>query len=274
MKNKLRDAIYGLAVGDALGVPYEFKKRGTFKCTDMVGYGTHNQPAGTWSDDTSLTLATCCSIKQDRRMWLGGMMNRFRNWYYDEEFTAHGEVFDVGRTTAMAIHRGYGFNDIRSNGNGSLMRIIPLAFVKDITSEEVAKVSSLTHAHSISTAACLLYVTIATGLIYEQNIKDMLKKLKTAPEPYNRLHNIYELPEEEIRSTGYVVDTLEAALWCVATTDNYKDCVLKAVNLGEDTDTVAAVAGGLAGIIYGYDAIPKEWIDALANKELIERCLF
>lgn len=277
MKNKLRDAIYGLAVGDALGVPFEFMKRGTFECTGMVGNGTHNQPAGTWSDDTSMTLATCWSIKRKDGIVLQDIRWQFEEWLTRSHFTAHGEVFDVGGTTSQAIYQGHGMNDVNSNGNGSLMRIIPLAFVKGITEKDIEDVSSITHGHLISREACKLYVFIARFLAKGHDLVEILTLsdlLQKAEKPFDRLKYIHTLPEKEIKSTGYVVDTLEAALWCVATTDNYKDCVLKAVNLGSDTDTVAAVAGGLAGIIYGYDAIPKEWIQELANKKLIESCLF
>lgn len=272
MSNRLKNAIYGLAVADALGVPYEFKQRGTFKCTDMIGYGTWDQPKGTWSDDTSMTLATCKSIKDKRKIETEDMMKNFRLWYKKGNFTAHNEVFDIGGTTQYAITTGQGVNDVNANGNGSLMRILPLAFI-DCTEEEIRKVSNLTHAHEWSTKACIIYVKIAKGLINGENISIMVKSNKEE-EPYHRLSYIHELQETEIKSSGFVVDTLEAALWCVATTNSYSTCVLKAVNLGNDTDTVAAVAGGLAGIIYGYENIPEKWINELANKELINECLF
>lgn len=271
--NKLRDAIYGFAVADALGVPYEFKQRGTYKCTDMVGYGTWHQPKGTWSDDTSMTLATCKSIKENKKIVLEDILERFCEWYKKSEYTAHNEMFDIGGTTRYALSTRKPGKDITSNGNGSLMRILPLAFI-DCTEQEIKAVSSLTHAHEISQTACVIYTSIAKKMLQGNDIKTILLDLKNYEKPFDRLHNIYIYDEKEIKSSGYVVDTLEAALWCLTTTNSYKDCVLKAVNLGEDTDTVSAVAGGLAGIKYGYDAIPKEWINVLANKSLIEKCLF
>ncbi|WP_010280846.1 ADP-ribosylglycohydrolase family protein [Bacillus timonensis] len=272
MKNKLKDAVYGFAVADALGVPYEFKKRGTFNCSDMVGYGTWNQPKGTWSDDTSMTIATCKSIKDKDTIDPEDIMKNFKSWYFNGTFTAHNEVFDIGGTTEQAILTGQGINDVNANGNGSLMRILPLVFT-NCTKEEIIKVSSLTHAHEWSTNACVLYVAIAKSLLNGENIREILQSINGA-EPFNRLPYIHKLLEEEIRSSGFVVETLEAALWCVATTSNYQDCVCKAVNLGNDTDTVAAIAGGLAGIIYGFENIPKKWIEELANKELMNKCLF
>lgn len=269
----IKDAIYGFAVGDALGVPFEFKRRGTFKCIGMTGHGTWDQPAGTWSDDTSMMLATLDSIKQRGKIDIEDMRARFLAWWKDGEYTANGDTFDIGGTTARALTLGHGIDDINANGNGSLMRILPLAFI-DSTGKQVARVSAITHAHEISTIGCRLYVAIAKGLINGEDMGSILARVAIMNEgPYKRLRDIQKLPEREIRSSGYVIDTLEAALWCVTTSNTYEETVLKAVNLGDDTDTTAAVAGGLAGIIYSFDAIPKEWITALRNKELIDRIL-
>ena len=216
---KLRDAIYGFAVADALGVPFEFKERGTFICSDCVGFGTWNKEAGTWSDDSSMTLATCKSIKDKGKIDTEDIRKNFKAWLFDDDFTADGKVFDVGGTT-------------------------------------------ITHAHEISRKACLDYVHIARKLIGGEKLENL------------GLDDLKNKSEEEIKSTGFVLHTLEASLWCILNTNSYKDAVLKAVNLGDDTDTTAAVTGGLAGIIYGFDEIPRDWIDKLKNKNLIEDCLF
>lgn len=304
IREKYLGAVLGLIVGDALGVPGEFKSREAMKAnpiTDMVGFGTHNQPAGTWSDDSSMTLATI--------EWLNGLnllnpdykllMEKFSNWIRYGEYTAHGETFDYGIATSTAIRKyengteplKCGGTEEYSNGNGSLMRILPLALwghhalnkgdMKWI--DIVYNVSSLTHAHMRSKIACLIYSTVIAYLIY--GCDDKMERIETSlrcckknlnglseTEKYNRLWELKtfkNLKEEEIRSSGYVVDTLEAAIWCFLNTDNYKDCVLKAVNLGEDTDTVGAVAGGLAGVYYGLENIPKEWIEQIPKKEWI-----
>lgn len=270
MNSKLRAAIYGLAVADAVGVPYEFKTRGSFVATDMVGHGTHNQPKGTWSDDTSMTLATCASIKSCGGIDTVDMLKKFRAWANDGEYAIDGRVFDIGGTTSMALCRGKGGIDEWSNGNGSLMRIAPLAFT-DASDEEIEAVSAITHAHEISKSACVCYVHIARSLISGKSLAEVLETLDS---PFERLKGIAALDESEIKSGGYVVTTLEAALWVLAKTDNYRDAVLKAVNLGKDTDTVAAVAGALAGIIYGIDGIPSDWMDSLRGKDIIEACLF
>lgn len=258
--SKLKDAIYGFAIGDALGVPYEFKERGTFNCQTMIGHGTWNQKAGTFSDDTSLTLATCASIKKYGVIKYQDIMKRFTRWYIDGEYAIDRVVFDIGNTTMSAIHKFDGINpfcgdtDAWSNGNGSLMRVLPLAFVNNITDDEIANVSRLTHAHELSIDICIKYVRLAQDIING---------------------NVVELSyEEPIKSTGFVKDTFNSVIYAFSTTSSYKECVLKAVNLGGDTDTITAIAGGLAGIKYGYDSIPSEWIKTLRGKDIIDSCLF
>ena len=284
MSNKIYDGIMGLVVGDALGVPYEFMTQGSFVCNGMTGFGTYHQPPGTWSDDSSMTLATLVSLaRNEGEINLEDIMNRFRGWLYDKLYTPYGVTFDVGNTTRCSIARydivkknldTCGGKALSDNGNGSLMRILPLAFI-DTSDKDICEVSSLTHAHHISTTACLIYVAIANALLHDVNKEDAVldalgryQHLMTGE--FARLFDIQNLSRESIQSDGYVVHTLEAALWCFLTTDNYRGCVTKAVNLGSDTDTTAAVAGGLAGIYYGADSIPKGWIDQIARKDWIE----
>ena len=218
MNDKLKSAVYGLAVGDALGVPVEFMKRGSFRVTGMTGYGSHNQPAGTWSDDTSMTLATCDSIRVLGRVDCDDIRNRFRQWLYNAEYTVDNVVFDVGNTTARALRCGKGEDSEYSNGNGSLMRILPLAFT-NAEDELIGEVSAITHAHTLSKSICIKYVELARALLNGMPFKDVLTDLgkETAA--------LAELTEFEIKSSGYVVDTFRAALWSLATTDNYKDAV-------------------------------------------------
>lgn len=272
----MRSAVYGFVVADAVGVPYEFRKRGSFQAIGMVGYGTHNQPAGTWSDDSSMLIATFESLNRLKKIDSEDIMQNFCKWYQKSEFTAHGTVFDIGNTTARSIVNYLKERNIETcggrehwdNGNGALMRVLPLAFTS-ATDDEINEVTALTHNHEISKEASRIYVHIARGLMLGESIRDLLKQYTLSPK-FQHILNIYEIKEEDIRSGGYVIDTLTAALWCLVHTNNYRDCVLKAVNLGEDTDTTAAVAGGLAGIMYRYDAIPKEWIEALQNKKIIK----
>jgi len=275
MNEKLKAAVYGFAVGDALGVPFEFKERGSFDCLGMVGGGTWKQPAGTWSDDTSMILATCESIKHKGKLDLEDVMLNFAKWYYMGEFTPHGECFDIGRTTRNAIEKYMdceqkyifcGGTDERSNGNGSLMRILPIAFLPEFKVNDVRNLSRLTHGHEISQNCCVHYVWFMRKLIDDPDCNFR----------YNDLYfvDIVNRTMDEVKSTGYVVDSLEAALWCFGTSKSYVEAVLKAVNLGGDTDTIAALTGALAGLKWGLEAIPEKWIKQLANKELIDSCLF
>jgi ADP-ribosylglycohydrolase len=259
----LRDAVYGLAVGDALGVPYEFRPRGTFECTGMTGHGTHGKPAGTWSDDTSMALALCDSYRELGRVDAADVRRRFERWYRRGDYTVDG-LFDVGGATARALELGRGMAGERDNGNGSLMRTAPLAFT-DATDAQVEAVSAVTHAHPTSTRACVELVRVARRLAAGSPVEEALG---------DDLAREARRGEADVRSGGYVLDTLHAAAWCLANTDGYAACVLKAVNLGDDTDTTAAVAGALAGIAYGAASIPAAWMDALRGKDVIEACLF
>ena len=306
------DGIMGLVVGDALGVPVEFKDRAYLKehpVTDMMGYGTHYQPAGTWSDDSSMTLATLDSLKDGYDP--EDMMGRFAEWILYGEYTPYGKVFDVGICTRQAIHQYWKTGDIagcggtseRDNGNGSLMRILPVVLYctervrnDEITYEEayamIHEVSALTHAHLRSKMACGIYfmlcntLSVADGNLYS-SVEAALeyafgfygKRKENHRElgHYDRLRDLVSfaaLPEEKIKSSGYVVDSLEAALWCLLTTNSYEESVLKAVNLGSDTDTVAAIAGGLAGIYYGYESIPEKWKEKIARREWVEEMCY
>lgn len=279
MKNKIYNGIMGLIVGDALGVPFEFKPRGTFECNDMIGFGTYRQPAGTWSDDSSMTIATLDSIaKSGGKIVPQDIMQRFADWYFLSKYTPYGNTFDVGHTTAKAICAYMREQDVGScgrraitdNGNGALMRILPLALMNNVRQRDIEQVGALTHAHEISKQACVIYSSIVNIALNTteplEKIVKMIGRGKNAE--FCRIENVGDLKMDDIKSTGYVVDTLEAALWSVLNANSYKEAVLTAVNLGEDTDTIAAIAGGLAGIIFG--DIPEEWLIKIAKREYIE----
>ena len=291
----VRAMMVGVAVGDALGVPVEFMSRERLRQNPVVGMrsgGTWGEPAGTWSDDTSMTLATMESIGRLRRIDLDDIMNNFVEWFDHDEFTAGNYTFDIGNTTATAIERYLngvpiaecGLTSPNSNGNGSLMRILPIALFSD-SLDDVHAVSALTHSHARSLIACGIYCLIADQLLDGKPIGEAISiGINHAEEYYRRSDSAVELKhferlfdpkfgeldEDEIKSSGYVVDSLEAALWSLLNTTNYHDLALKAVNLGGDTDTVGAIAGGLGGIVYGLEQIPSEWLDVLRNKELLD----
>ena len=303
-KKIFKSMLYGFAVGDALGVPVEFKSRKSLQknpVTDMRSFGTYNQPAGTWSDDTSMTLATMESIARLKKIDYEDIMKNFSLWLETGAFTPFGEVFDCGITTRKAIFNfdakisplECGMSDESSNGNGSLMRILPaICFLYKNFDENflptIHNISKLTHGHLRSQIGCGIYSLITVELFEGKNLNDAIKiglenakkfysaeKYQAEFKYFSRLFdkNFADLPENEIKSSGYIVHTLEAVIWCLLNTKNYKDLILKAVNLGEDTDTVAAIAGGLGGIFYGFEEIPTEWIERLQNKKMLEDIL-
>ncbi|MBO4297035.1 MAG: ADP-ribosylglycohydrolase family protein, partial [Desulfovibrio sp.] len=296
--------LLGLAVGDATGVPYEFMKRGTYKAEPLMGGGGHGQPAGTWSDDTALALAFADALLP------GGFdaeqaAENFQDWLYRGKFTARGNVFDVGRGTAAAIARmkdgvlpeACGGRERQENGNGSLMRIAPIVpALLSVSNPErrwdaVRRASSLTHAHPLSCLCCFAFEEflrlLCLGRSRDSAYADLciafadagfggLKEFLSGLRGFGRLSRVLggrlpELPEAEIRSGGFVVDTLEASLWCLLNSDSYAETVLKAAALGRDADTTACVAGAAAALCWGRESIPAEWIEGLAGREELLR---
>ncbi len=264
-RDLMRSCIYGLAVGDALGVPYEFCERGTFECTGMVGDGTHRQYAGTWSDDTSMALCICSSIKQLAYIDVADIAGRFRRWLERGDFTCDGRAFDVGMACKRAILAGISGKSYDECGNGSLTRTAPLALLDPIEPYDIREVSAITHAHPVAEWSCVA-------------LCDILRTIRNVGTPakgdlWHRYGYIASRPVEAVKSDGYCEHTLEAALWCFLNTFSYADCVLAAVNLGGDTDTTAAVAGALAGVYYRFEAIPPKWIGQLRGKAVIDQCI-
>lgn len=303
MIEKIKAVMIGHAVGDAIGVPVEFCSREEIAknpVTDMRGFGTYPVPAGAWSDDTSMSLCALDSLSKGV-IDHDEIMDNFVRWASNDEFTPTGEMFDIGRTCLTAIRNFLevdgrpalecGLTDERSNGNGSLMRIHPFAlyaFVKGGTLGKsldiIREGSIMTHAHPRTIYACGIYAMVFWEILKGADKAKVLSEIENSAVLFDGIYpeesdhfewafhkKLASKSADEISSSGYVVHTLEAALWCLLTTNSYKECVLKAVNLGEDTDTVAAVAGGLAGAMYGYDAIPEEWRNTLIRREYIEK---
>lgn len=292
-KQIIQDGIYGLIIGDALGVPYEFKSPQELQknpVTDMIGYGTWGQPLGTWSDDTALTLATMNSIiKNNGNINLDHMMKEYVKWITQGDYMQNQgiEPFDYGNTTSNAILNyidgmdvyNCGLTDEYSNGNGSLMRMLPLAFL-DTDYQTIAEVSGLTHAHMRCQIGCNLYVEIAKQIIQggEDTFCDYVSKASEKIIDYYRnekeleyYHRIFEVDYTDgVTGKTHIVDTLESAIYSIRVAEDYRSSVLTAVNIGNDTDTVGAVCGGLAGLYYGYDDIPSEWISNVYNKKIVE----
>ncbi|NIF05852.1 ADP-ribosylglycohydrolase family protein [Chryseobacterium sp. Tr-659] len=301
MENKVKAGIMGVCIGDALGVPVEFRSRERLELSpviNMQGFGTHNQPAGTWSDDSSLTLCLADSLCKEYN--LQDMALKFLQWYNTEIWTPHGRVFDIGIATRQAIYKISkgdtpqlcGGTSEFDNGNGSLMRILPLLFyIKNFPVEKrfdrIKEVSSITHGHIRSVIACFIYLEFLLEILngaekfdayhkMQQTVKHFLDHIpvcsQSEMDKFERIlnKNIFEFDAEKIGSNGYVLHSLEASLWCFLNSESYSEAVLKAVNLGEDTDTTGAITGGIAGIYYGYENIPEEWIAELVRKDDIE----
>lgn len=294
LRDRLMGGLIGVLVGDALGVPVEFTGR-SMRDRDPVigmrGFGTWNQPAGTWSDDSSMTLATTDVLI--RNGWdLPAMLHGFLGWLDRNEWTPHGEVFDIGNATRNALmlfriggdHTTCGQSHERDNGNGSLMRCLPVSlWLFGATAEQMVEhaglASALTHAHLRSRLCCAWHALWCDAVLGGHDVRSAavhaskrLRPLITVDLERQTLKrlldgSLMELPRSTIQSDGYVVSTLEASLWCVANHGDFRSSVLAAVNLGGDTDTTGAVAGGMAGLLYGLNAIPAEWISALARRD-------
>ena len=299
MKLKYIDGLMGFVIGDAMGVPLEFKSRKELldqPVTKMTGFGTHNQPEGTWSDDTSMLIATIDSINEKNKVDYYDIALKFAAFKNHAQYTPNREVFDIGNTCARAIDKfeedhedptTCGLTDINSNGNGSLMRILPVAYyaienhLKDFeVLEIVKKLSSITHAHDISIMGCYIYTRLVMFLLNGKDKYSAYSMTKCvdytmfseeAQSAYERLlkDDITKSKMKDIKSTGYIVDTLEACIWVLLNTENFKESIIGAINLGDDTDTVGALTGALAGIIYGYDYIPEDWKSKIVRKEYL-----
>lgn len=298
-----RSILFGVAVADALGVPVEFltsdkidMKSVESNYSDVknrkIGFGVWTKPIGTFSDDSSLTMCTAEYLAQGESE-LNSLMDRFKDWLKDGYWTADGETFDVGRTTLFAIEnysyerdwKTAGLKGERDNGNGSLMRVapllIPLLFDKTISDphQYINDFSSLTHAHQLSVNCCIIYLEFGvqlyrfkdSALAFEE-MKNKLASQFQSQEHFKRIFSsdFLETDINVFNSSGFVVGAIEIAIYILLTTQSYKEAVLRAVSLGNDTDSNGAITGALAGVLYGYNNIPKHWIEPLKRKEDIE----
>jgi ADP-ribosylglycohydrolase len=294
--HRILGGLYGSLIGDALGVPVEFKPgvdRVHDPVMDMRDYGTHGQPKGTWSDDGSLLLCAVESLAE-KDFDTQGMGERFVRWYTHGLWTAHGTLFDIGFATRKAlrmIEQGCpaeiaGGDGEFDNGNGSLMRILPVPLASlscdlDTFCDRISRASAITHAHDRSRLACVLNGLFVRALMRGD---DPAEAHACAASEFRARYgshaefahfspvlnpDLASQPEEAIQSSGYVLHTLIASIWCLLTTNTFAECVLKAVNLGDDTDTTGCVAGGLAGVSYGTESIPADWLNALPRQEAL-----
>ncbi len=302
--NKVIDALFGVAIGDAVGVPFEFSSRDKMKSNPakgMIGYGTYNQPKGTWSDDSSLTF--CLAESLIKGYDLKDISENFIKWKNEAYWSARGKVFDIGITTSKAIsrlrkiiedndleelERQKYYGDEYDNGNGSLMRIIPLLFyIKGKSIKEqfeiIWEISALTHRHIRAAMSCLIYLKIAEKLLEGKDKDTSYSEMRIEINSFwnemdfserEREHfkkviqnDIRETKIEDLKSGGYVIEVLESSIWFFLNSENYEKTILSIINIGHDTDTSAAIAGGLAGIYYGLKGIPEYWIVSTARME-------
>lgn len=293
--------MYGGILGDLIGVPVEFKKRGTFNINDITGYGTHNQPPGTWSDDTSLTLCLIENIIENGN--IDNLMDKFVRYRDSGYFTPFGKTFDIGIATSKAIERyknevpapKCGGDSEYDNGNGAIMRIAPIAFLlyNDFNFKRKAEIiktyTEITHSHPRAIVGSIIFVELLLRLYHNNSLSNALKGIqnlfvenfnedhayRTELHHYKRIfeEDFLKLPINEIASDGYVVHTLEAAIWSFGNTTTFKEAILTAVNLGDDTDTVASITGSLAGMYYKMGLIPNEWLDKIVKKEFIDNLI-
>lgn len=301
LADRQRGTLLGLAVGDALGAAVEFKPPGTFEpVTDYRGAGPHRLKPGEWTDDTSLALALADSITGVG--WdLNDQARRYVSWWRDGKYSVNGRCFDIGITTQSALSRFEQTGDAHSSadrseqasGNGSIMRLapVPIAYAHLFPEriEELARLageSSLTtHASPQCLSACRYMALLLAGLICGVPRDEVIDP---GWPPLVQLREIRSLHREvdevargsfrkrqppDIEGSGYVVKSLEAALWAFHDANDFREAVLRAVNLGDDADTTGAVCGQLAGAYWGESGIPEDWLGGLARREMIDRAV-
>lgn len=295
---RVKEGIIGSAIGDALGTTTKGQEREyllehpVLKMTPCIKKGI---PKGAWGDSTSLMVATTYAITK-RGLDYDYIAENCVSWFTSNRFCSVGESFGIGQTTLKALIRftqrqksayecGEGL--LKDNGNSALKMVLPLAYYFTANKETkenvyiaIKNVCSITHRHEISVCACYIYVHYAMFLLNGNNKFAAVKKLKTIDYSmfsnntlgyFSRIlvGNLSELDIDEINSTSFVVDTLESVLWCFIKSDNYKDCIIATTNIGDDTSSIGALTGALAGIYYGTNKIPKDWYDNVRRKDYL-----
>ncbi|GJH02765.1 ADP-ribosylglycohydrolase family protein [Paraburkholderia terrae] len=281
---RFEGCLLGLACGDAVGTTVEFKPRGSFRpVTDMTGGGPFGLKRGEWTDDTSMALCIATSLVEHRRFDARDIMQRFCRWMDDGYLSSNGTCFDIGGTVSDALYRYMdtgdvyaGAEDRYSAGNGCLMRLapIPMFFHADAAAaiQKSALSSRLTHGAQECIDATRLFAALLvraiSGATKEEILSgrhlmiDLCASVKAIADGSYRRKD-----EDDIRGSGYVIDSLEAALWCFANTSSFEEAILRAANLGQDADTTAAICGQIAGAFYGVGGIPEHWLKHLAMRD-------
>jgi len=289
-QNRFRGCLLGLAVGDAIGTTVEFKPRGSFApVTDMVGGGPFRLKPGQWTDDTSLALCLAESLIEKQGFDAQDQMERYVRWYREGHLSSTGRCFDIGNATSSALRRFEqtgepfsGSTDPHSAGNGSIMRLAPIPMFYHSETDQAIRYagesSRTTHGTQECVDACRLYALMLVKALDGKSKEEillghdntMLLPRRFPAKVYDIAYGGYTTKiEAEIRGSGYVVESLEAALWCFHRTDTFRDAILRAVNLGDDADTTAAVCGQIAGAYYGESGIPASWLEKVYMRDEI-----
>jgi ADP-ribosyl-[dinitrogen reductase] hydrolase len=281
VQDRARGALLGLAAGDAVGTTLEFRSRDSYEpLTDMIGGGPFDLKPGEWTDDTSMALALADSLVATGEFDAADLMQRFVRWWRKGEYSVTGRCFDIGITTSRALARFEGdgnpyagSRDPGAAGNGSLMRLAPVAIwgvghASDDMRDVARRQSETTHAAPTCLDACEAVALLLRALIGGASFETALAEARAvgAVDPIATIlaGDWQSKARDEIRSSGYVAHSLEAALWCVARTEDFRSAVLLAANLGDDADTTAAITGQIGGALYGANGIPADWLDKLA----------
>lgn len=296
---KIRGGLFGLAIGDALGATLEFMSRKEVQATygvhqEITGGGWLGLTAGTWTDDTEMTLLVAEGILAAPEAPVEEIGKRFVSWY-------DSKPKDIGQTNKLAIgnYKETGNWEQASlqasrilggrvAGNGSLMRTLPVSFAYLNRFQQMdmfaRKISRMTHDDFQAETACIFYNRFVAALLRAKDLKrtydELFQSLLDREDPdlikqhqhfFERLGNFHDLKIDALKPTGYVLDTLEAALWCFLHSSTFEEAIVKAVNLGGDADTIGAVTGGMAGTFYGHQAIPIKWVKQLQNQQRLEQ---
>ena len=278
IRDRARGALLGLAVGDAVGTTLEFKPRDSYApLQDMIGGGPFQLQPGQWTDDTAMALALADSLAQDGALDAADLMQRFVDWHERGRYSCTGRCFDIGITTRQALGRWAatgnpmaGSTDPKTAGNGSLMRLAPVAlrhFRNPATLRDVAaRQSRTTHAAPEAIHACVAFAEMLADAIAGATTSEVLRARAGYAGAIDAIMagSWRGKPRAEVRSSGYVAHSLEAALWSVGASGSFAEAALRAANLGDDADTTAAIAGQLGGALHGATGIPEDWRARLA----------
>ena len=289
IEDKYKGMFIGLAIGDTLGMPLEFKQRGSFEPIQALqAGGPFDLPLGYWTDDTSMALCLADSILDKQGYDSYDVMDRYANWLDNGYRSSTGVCFDIGNQVSSAISSYKTSPEVASNelrtesaGNGCIMRLAPVVVASiaadnglEVTMQLAAISGRETHYSVLAEEATALFAGLLFNAV-KANTKDRVLQFDVSTKPSAQLltviQNASHKTESQLKPTGFVVDTLEVAVWAFMTTDNFKDGALKAVNLGGDSDTIGAVYGQLAGAYYGLSGIPQDWLDQLHDYNEMEQ---